>query len=241
MVSGVATHAPAVQGELRFGPGRSTLGTVASIAWAGRVGPALLFLFAALGTVSLAGSTGCGPSFQAVYECDVRFEHCYALDEGAASPDAMKECWRGWLHGYTYGQSRDRVEYAAARFSELSLDPTLPSVDTPSSTRHTHGMVAPLPTSAFAPPPNLAEGHGDGAPSSQPASDIAGSTPPRVTPVSVQVAQAPGEQCTGACAERWNSCRKGCADGACEACDRSYRSCVPGCFQEVRQAPRSLR
>jgi len=26
--------------------------------------------------------------------------------------DAKKECWREWLHGYTYGQSRDRVEYA---------------------------------------------------------------------------------------------------------------------------------
>jgi hypothetical protein len=194
-----------------------------------------------LGAASVGGSTACGPSFQAVYECDVRFEHCYALDMGAAPPDAMKECWRGWLHGYTYGQSRDRVEYAATRVSELSLDPTLPSVDTPSGARHPHDMVAPLPTSAFAPPPNVADGHGDGATSSQPSSAVAGSTPPRVVPVSVPVAQAPGEQCTGACAERWNGCRKGCADGACDPCDRAYRSCVPGCFQEARQVPRSLR
>ena len=69
------------------------------------------------------GVVACGPSFQAVYECDVHFEHCYALDESGASVEAKKECWRDWLHGYTYGQSRDRVEYGGTRYSELSLDP----------------------------------------------------------------------------------------------------------------------
>jgi hypothetical protein len=184
-------------------------------------------------------STGCGPSFQAVYESDVRFEHCYALDLGAAAPDVMKECWRGWLHGYTYGQSRDRVEYAATRVSELSLDPTLPGVDAPSA--RPHDMVAPLPSSAFAPPPNVAEGHPDGAVSSQPSSAVAGSTPPRVVPAAAPAPQAPDEQCTGACTERWSGCRRGCADGACDACDRGYRACVPGCFEDARQTPRSLR
>jgi hypothetical protein len=102
-------------------------------------------------------------------------------------------------------------------------------------------MVAPLPTSAFAPPPNLGAERGDGPPAPPPASSLtyAGATgPARVVPV---VARAPGEQCTSACAERWSVCRKGCADGACDACDRSYKDCVPGCFRDVGQAPRSLR
>jgi hypothetical protein len=208
------------------------------------VGRAALVLVAGLVATGAGATTGCGPSFQAVYECDVRFEHCYALDRSGAPTDAMKECWREWLHGYTYGQSRDRVEYAATRFSELSLDPTLPSVDAPPRNR-VRTMVAPLPTSAFAPPPNLGggQGHGDGhgevtavAPPASVASASSTAPAPRATPAS-----APGEQCTAACASGWNGCRKGCTDGACDACDHAYRACVPACFQDVRQAPRSLR
>ena len=104
-------------------------------------------------TLAVTGLLACGPSFQAVYECDVHFEHCYALDESGASVDQKKECWRDWLHGYTYGQSRDRVEYGGTRYSELSLDPTLPSEDQPSA-RAKHIVAAPVPTNAFAPPPN---------------------------------------------------------------------------------------
>jgi hypothetical protein len=200
------------------------------------IGRAAFLLVAGLVATGAGATTGCGPSFQAVYECDVNFEHCYALDQGSASPDAMKACWREWLHSYTYGQSRDRVEYAATRFSELSLDPTLPGEDTQTRPKRVHSMVAPLPTSAFAPPPNLGAEHGEGPATVPPT--VAGATGP---PRPVVVAQAPGEQCTAACAERWNGCRKGCTDGACEACDHAYKDCVPGCFQETRQAPRSLR
>jgi hypothetical protein len=102
-------------------------------------------------------------------------------------------------------------------------------------------MVAPLPTSAFAPPPNLGADRGEGPSAVPPAASLtyAGATPPRVIPAAGQ--RAPGEQCTSACAERWTGCRKGCADGACEACDRAYKECVPSCFSEARQVPRSLR
>ena len=218
------------------------------------IGRAFLVLAAVGVAASGGGTTGCGPSYQAVYECDVRFEHCYALDQGSGSPrastDSMKkECWREWLHGYTYAQSRDRVEYAATRFSELSLDPMLPGEDTPTRPTRARTMVAPLPTSAFAPPPNLGADRSDGplAPpppagtsaTSASALTYAGATgPARGVPVA---ARAPGEQCTSACAERWSGCRKGCADGACDACDRAYKDCVPACFEDVRQVPRSLR
>src|SRR5580704_8341709 len=119
----------------------------------GLAGSALLLL------ASLAG-VACWPSFQAVYEGVLHFEHCYALDQMNVGDEAKKDCWREWLRGYTYGQSNDRVEYAATRFSELSLDPTLPSEDTrdagPRRPRRPESTVAaPMPTNAFAPPPNM--------------------------------------------------------------------------------------
>lgn len=216
-------------------------------------------LLACAGVAATGAMAGCGPSFQAVYEGDVRFEHCYALDQSAVVPDYKKECWREWLHGYTYGQSSDRIEYAAARFSELSLDPTLPSVDTGARPTKRSRTAAPMPTSAFAPPPNVA---GEGptpaplpsqapqppqppqpplAPSGPAALPIASTSTGPAPHVVQAAAHAPGEECTVACADRWNGCRRGCAGGACDACDRAYRACVPGCFQDVRHPPRSLR
>ncbi len=145
-----------------------------------------------------AATVACGPSFQAVYECDVHFEHCYALDQRPVSGDAKKDCWREWLHGYTYGQSRDRVEYAAMRFSALSLDAQLPSEDTASAKR-VRSTAAPAPTSAFAPPPSLAEKLA-AEPSAAPA---ASASHPRAG-----TAGAPGEECADGCVEYWKACRQ---------------------------------
>ena len=186
----------------------------------------------AAGRVALAlgvvAALGCGPSFQAVYECDVRFEHCYAVDMGRGSVDAKKTCWREWLRDYTYGQSSDRVEYAESRFSELSLDTTLPTLDTGARPRRPRSAAAPMPTSAFAPPPNVAESKTTSAP----AVSAASADPPQ--PVVAAVAplgpRAPREDCTNACNDRWGACRHACNDGACDACDKTYRACVPACF-----------
>jgi hypothetical protein len=168
------------------------------------------------------GVVACGPSFQAIYECDVRFEHCYALDQGAVSVELKKQCWRDWLRGYTYGQSGDRVEYAAARFSELSLDPTLPSVEVRES-RPSRRAAAPVPTSAFAPPPNLADR--PPADASTPASKGSGDAVREV------VVRAPGSECAEGCASTWKACHDACRGVPCDECDRQYRACVPGCFR----------
>ena len=174
----------------------------------------------ALLLLAAADVIACGPSFQAVYECDVHFEHCYALDEGGASVEAKKECWRDWLHGFTYGQSRDRVEYGGTRYSQLSLDPTLPSEDVKdgpaSGSRHI--VAGPMPTNAFAPPPNVVEGHAS-----------AQGVPSTVT------THAPGADCADGCAQRWTTCRAACRSGACDACDLTYRTCMPGCFREAAE------
>jgi hypothetical protein len=167
------------------------------------------------------GAVACGPSFQAVYECDVRFEHCYAVDQGTSTVEAKKACWREWLQGYTFGQSRDRIEYAGTRLSELSLDPTLPTEEAPDAPRHrahTASVAAPVPTNAFAPPPNMVEKAVAEAPSAGDAGITVRLPPPR-------------EECTGGCSDRWKACRESCKDGQCATCDKTYRTCVPGCFR----------
>jgi hypothetical protein len=176
-----------------------------------------------LGAIAAAacGVVACGPSFQAVYECDVRFEHCYALDQKSVSVEAKKSCWREWLQGYTYGQSRDRVEYAGTRVSELSLDPTLPSEEGPHARpAHAHNVAAPVPTNAFAPPPNMVEHPADPP---APSASGGGAAHPST--------HAPGEDCTAGCQEKWKSCHETCKAAACGGCDKIYRGCVPGCFR----------
>jgi hypothetical protein len=183
-------------------------------------------------------AVACGPSFQILYECDVHFEHCYALDQGAVAPDAKKDCWRDWLHGYTYGQSRDRIEFAATRFSELSLDPTLPNEDVPGQRprrRPDRPIAAPVPTNAFAPPPNVSDGHSGAEPS--PASTGAR----EVLLVRVTTPPRPGADCAETCGETWNSCRASCKDHACDACDQTYRVCMPVCFHEEAAAARPVK
>jgi hypothetical protein len=173
-------------------------------------------------------AAACGPSFQAVYEGEVHFEHCYAMDQKAGPVEEKKECWRDWLRGYTYGQSNDRVEYAATRFSQLSLDPTLPTEEDRAAGPRKGTLAAPLPTSAFAPPPNMVERPDAAAPVPEARSAKPEPPPPP--------APAPASECVRLCDERWNSCHAGCKDkdkAACEQCDKGYRTCMPACFREA--------
>ena len=76
----------------------------------------------------LTSMLGCGPSFHAIYEGNARFEHCYALEENPQT--GMKDradCWRDWSEHYTYGQTRDRIQYATARYVALSQAPNVPT------------------------------------------------------------------------------------------------------------------
>ena len=174
--------------------------------------------------LAVVASLACGPSFQAVYEGDVRFEHCYALDQSPAHVDAQEGVLAGWLHDYTYGQSRDRVEYARPALQRAVARPTLPSEDT--QVKHARIMASPVPTSAFAPPPSLAE-HVTAESS---ASAATSKPPPREA--AVAAARAPGEECSEGCSGYWKTCKAGCKGATCEACDRAYKLCVPGCFKK---------
>lgn len=203
----------------------STLGSVIR-----RLLSARLAFFSA--TLLVAGAAACGPSFQAVYECDVRFEHCYAMDENPVSREAKRECWRTWLGAYTYGQSRDRVDYATTRVTQLSLDPSAlaEATDDGGLSLSPLAAVAPVPTNAFAPPPNVA-------------SPDAG-TPARIAVVDAGL-RAPDADCSDACTRHWAICHDGCGDAGpaartargsktltCGECDRAYKICVPACFRD---------
>jgi len=82
-------------------------------------GRAALLVFALLGAALLLGSASCGTNMQAVYEGDVRFEHCMALDWRESV--YRRRCWIEWVAFYTYGQTRDRVLHAQRRIQQLGL------------------------------------------------------------------------------------------------------------------------
>jgi hypothetical protein len=95
-----------------------------------------------------------------MYECDVHFEHCYALDMSGTTIEAKRACWQDWLSGYTYGQSRDRVEYARARVKGTVLADQPEDGDADVSRGPTASIVAtPPPTNAFTTPARVIDGH----------------------------------------------------------------------------------
>jgi hypothetical protein len=179
-----------------------------------------------------------------VYEGDVRFEHCYRVDEERGVPIQDKlQCWRDWTHRYHYGQSRDRIGYARAR--ERTLAHAL-AAGQQAAPRGAAGELAPpalpQPTSAFAPPPrtmtaasatdaNTAseanraarEGAGDAGARTE-ASLASGESIAALT-------DAPGASCAGACGKTWNSCKQPCKGAPCRTgCDDQYRGCMRSCF-----------
>jgi len=197
-------------------------------------------------TVSLAvsvaaGALACGPSFQTMYEGNARFEHCYALEENAQVPLPEKAaCWRHWSEHYTFGQTRDRIHYATARYVALSEARQMPTDEAlmmaaPGETPRRSAITAPAPTNAFAPPPKVLDPAGVSvthmnAPTGIPALMDAG--PPPVVPVSL-----PSASCSDVCGEGFQTCRAdGCGNDAgtskkCDACTKTYKACMKDCFK----------
>ncbi len=186
----------------------------------------------------VCSAVACGPSYQALYEGDIRFEHCYAMEEASASSMGSKsDCWRGWILHYTYGQTRDRVEYAAARYRALTRAPQAPTDEAmmeaaPGEGRST-SIVAPAPTSAFAPPPKTldeSDAHDAGDDSGLPMSYVDAS---RAVVTEEAAPAPPGSSCATGCDASWSRCRV-CDGGAkCEACTATYRKCMRTCFAPV--------
>lgn len=205
-----------------------------------------------LAAVLLAiGLAACGPSFQAVYEGNVRFEHCYALEENPQAPmPAKAACWRDWSERYTYGQTRDRIHYATARYVALDQAPSLPTDEAlmmaaPGEASRLSSITAPSPTNAFAPPPKILDVAAvDGSAPPGP-SDLANVPVRRVDigePSEAARASAlPAESCMARCANAYRECSAAAecraADATskrstpCEACLQAFRQCMRSCFK----------
>jgi hypothetical protein len=204
--------------------------------------------FVAVLLVSASGILGgallaCGPSFQAIYEGNARFEHCYALEENAQTGLPEKaDCWRDWSERYTYGQTRDRIHYATARYVALSQSSNVPTDEAmmmaaPGVTPRQSVITAPAPTNAFAPPPKVLEDYADAGTSGGrplrasevptvvgvggPSSTLDAGPPPK------PAAPLPAADCTDGCRSKFRDCG---ADPKA-ACDKTYRTCMRGCFK----------
>jgi hypothetical protein len=179
-----------------------------------------------LGPVAVAS---CGPSVQSIYEGNVRFEHCYRLDlELDVAPTHRQACWTTWLDRYTYGQSRDRLEYARRRLRAFgSGDAARPELhvgtNNGADTRQFY-LVVPAPTSVHASPPPIAT-RVNALPEPPPAASA--DAPPEKS--------APGEDCAAACRGAFSSCNQACdppaKSTACKSCDPDYKQCMQRCFE----------
>lgn len=176
---------------------------------------------------------GCGPSVQSIYEGNVRFEHCYRLDlELDVASSHRQACWTTWLERYTYGQPRDRLEYARRRVRAFAVGdadrPVLKigsSADAEQESRQFY-LVVPAPTSVHASPPPIAT-----------RVNLPGEAPatPEGSPSAKSAKPTPGEECSAACRGAFSSCSEACeADAkstACKSCDPDYKKCMQRCFE----------
>jgi len=195
--------------------------------------PPLRFRWLVLGLIALLIACACGPSVQSIYEGNVRFEHCYRLDlEVDTAPTHRRACWSEWLSMYTYGQPRDRIEYARRRLHSFAngdtARPTLDVGEDRQSEARQFYLVVPAPTSVHAPPPPIAtRWYGD-----------AGTAPAPATTEQVALpVRAPEDKCNDACRESLGNCQRNCTpdggkpDPACKICESDYNTCMKRCFQ----------
>ena len=168
--------------------------------------------------------TGCGPGMQSVYEGNVRFEHCYRLDlDPNVAPTHRKACWEQWVTTYSYGQTRDKLEYAKRRIRYLNAGQTAAE---PLDLRDPQIRAATdpdTPVNIHAPPPSV---EGTSAPQPATTAALAPTTePPRV----------PGRACTDACTTALTRCLAPCTNTptapTCATCPQDYGVCVRRCYE----------
>lgn len=181
------------------------------------------------GAVALGG---CGPSISAVYEGNIRFEHCYRLDmDPNITASHRQACWDEWMQRYTYGQTRDRLEYARRRVRSLRSGDrahTPLELDADGGLTASAPPEAPIPTSVHKPPPPTLR--------PPPAHELPAPTDAGAPDATVTAAP-PGSDCIEACRVPWRECRTPCDSDAgqkswqCRACDADYRRCVQRCLK----------
>jgi hypothetical protein len=165
-----------------------------------------------LGSMSL-GLGACGSvSVRYVVESDMRFEHCYRIDEDPrVSVGDKRACWTDWREKYQRGQDPNRIGYVAERLRVLDATTAKNGASsTPNVAAAATPVGCPPPNSPYAPPPPVATSGmtiGVNAP------------PPDVT-------------CSDACNRDWKTCSPGCTgDVDCLGkCDGKLRVCMKACY-----------
>jgi hypothetical protein len=159
---------------------------------------------------------GCGPSFEAIQEGDLRFAHCDRLDlDPNIAPSHRLHCWREWRRVYTYGQTRDRVEYAQRRIAEVVSGDPDPPFELPSgSSRTTDGNLPATPSPVHSPPPAVV---------------------PLTRADSAPAEGADKGNFEPACRSRCEAGRAACAPGCetqptgCQGCEVVFHTCLGDC------------
>ncbi len=195
-------------------------------------GPRQLALGAGLVLASVAccACWACGASVQAVQEGTLRFEHCYRLDLNTETATTHRRtCWQEWVTAYTYGQSRDRIEYARRRIRSLAVgDPSRPTL-------HVEAARKPEQRQFYLSVPTAGSLHSPPAP-------IATRT--YVPPDAGHRPQLTTDDCAHSCQATLQSCRAPCAANdaaaagaaahvadACSGCEADYKRCMVRCYQ----------
>jgi len=193
-------------------------------------------------------AAGCTPRYQSLYDSDVRFEHCYRVDEERQTAIIDKlQCWQDWNRHHSYAQSRDRIGYGAARERTLGQALAAGEKAVPRGAASEVTGTVPQPVTAYAPPPltmtpasapgESASGHSGSSGVREPAategsgrvatSSLAMSSGDGAAPL----VDAPGASCSGGCGKTWTNCKHQCESGTCRTgCDERYRGCMKGCF-----------
>lgn len=169
----------------------------------------------ALGAFALTGVSACGASIHALYEGDVRFEHCMSLDDASEVKPAIRTaCWDEWLKFYTFGQTRDRIEYGKSRMRQLrnGIDDRTPEVLASNQSHPTEAV--PEPTTALAPPPMML------------VVDAGAATPEKP---SENPSKPPGAVCSSNCDTVWAKCKKECVTSVC-----NRQTCISKCEKTCR-------
>lgn len=168
----------------------------------------------------LAGGSvlACGPSVQVLHEGTVRFEHCHRLDlDPQIAPSHRSACWQAWLERYSYGQPRDRQEYAQRRIASIERNEPPPGLNLDAKPERSLRDEPIGPIDAHAPPPKVA--------------------PPAESARTWEEApledEAPGDDCARLCRDDRRACFEGCSgeDGAECPCEGVYRECMARCFE----------
>ena len=153
----------------------------------------------------------------------MRFEHCMALDsQPDVKPTIRRACWDEWRKFYTFGQTRDRIEYAALRDRQLGGASDFDEGDWQLEKSSRSSSIDP--TSALAPPPMLlaavvVDAGADADAALADAADAEADSAP------------PAARCSSDCEQSWSFCRGECKAASCEKeCSSKYKRCMKRCF-----------